>query len=189
MATTSKVTLGDRLRALEAGIKANFTVPELTAKIDSFLAAQTTAVMATNAYHAAIGAEKASNALAVVFRGQVEGFAVARYGKTNPILSQLGLTPAKSKKPSAAVKAVAVLKVKATRKARNTMGKRQKEKVVGAVDPAIAAALAAGTVVGTAAPATQPAAGTPATAAVAPATTGTAMVLGTPPAPTTGHTG
>jgi hypothetical protein len=139
MATGSKTTLGDRLRALEAGIKANFTdvqnmiiglstftVPQLEAQIETFLAAQTLTVTTKNAFHAAVAAEKASNLAATAFRSQVQAYAISRYGKTNPILSQLGFTPAKSEKTTAAVKAVAVLKVKATRKARNTMGKKQK---------------------------------------------------------------
>ena len=157
MATTSKVTLGDRLRALEAGIKANFTdvqnvivggttytVPQLEAQIEAYLAAQTLTVTTGNAYHAAVAAEKTSNAAATVFRSGVEAYAVSRYGKTSPILSQLGFTPAKAKKTTAAVKAVAVLKVKATRKARNTMGKKEKLKIKGTIDPAIAATLATG---------------------------------------------
>jgi len=201
MTTASKVTLGDRLRALEAGIKANFTdvqnvivggttytVPQLEAQIETFLAAQTLTVTTSNAFHAAVAAEKASNVAATAFRSQVEAYAISRYGKTSALLSQLGFTPAKAKKTTAAIKAVAVLKVKATRKARNTMGKKQKLVIKGTVDPSIAASLA-----GTAAPVAEPAGG-PSTAmvvapAIAPAHTAPEMAGGGSPAPGAGHSG
>jgi hypothetical protein len=153
--TQSKLTLGDQLRTLEAGIKANLTdvqsivvvgapmtIPDITAKIDSFLAAQTNTLNLKNSYHAAVVAEQTTNVAARAFRTQMEGYCITRYGKTNPILSQFGFTPTKSKKSTTAVKAVAVLKVKATRAARHTMGKVQKKAVKGTVDPSIAEALA-----------------------------------------------
>jgi hypothetical protein len=156
MATQSKVTLADQLRTLEAGIKANLTdvqnmivggttmtIADVTAKIDSFLAAQTNTVNTKNGYHAAVVAEQASNVAARTFRTQLEGYVVLRYGKANPILSQFGFTPLKAKKTTTAVKAVAVLKVKATRAARHTMGKVQKKQIKGVIDPSVAEALAA----------------------------------------------
>jgi hypothetical protein len=147
MATTNKVTFGEQLRTLENGIKANFTavtsviiggvtyaIADLTTKIESFLTAQADTAAAQSAYHQAVTAEKASDAAARVFRSQVQAYAVSRYGKTNPILTQLSFTPAKAKKTTAAIKAVAVLKVKATRAARHTMGKKQKKVIKGSVD-------------------------------------------------------
>ncbi len=155
MVTQSKITLGDQLRTLEAGIKANmsnvltlvvgevtYTVTELIAKIEALIQAQTDALNAKNDFHAAVAAEKTSNTAARVLRAQMHGYAVSRYGSTNPILSQFSFTPRKPKKTTAATKAVAALKVKATREARNTLGPVQKAKIKGSVDPAIAAALA-----------------------------------------------
>lgn len=155
MTSSSKLTLGDSLRTLQAGIKSNlkvdeslivgettYTVPALLGKIDGHLAAQIKTINAKNAFHAAVAEEKASNLDARVLRGQMKGYAVGRYGVANPILAQYGYTPAGPRRMTAATKAVAALKVKATRKARNTLGKKQKAKIKGSVDPAIAAALA-----------------------------------------------
>ena len=163
MATTSKTTLGDELRNLQNGINANlhdatvivggvtFTGAQLSAQIDTFIAAQTSTVTAKNTYHTAVTNEKTSNANARIFRSQMQAYVVGRYGKTNPILTTFGFAGAKTKKTTAAVKAVAVLKLKATRKARGTMSKKEKAKIKGTVDPSIAATLA-GDVTATAAP-------------------------------------
>ena len=153
MATTSKSSLGDDLRSLQAGINANLhaeslivggatlTGPQAAAQIDTFIAAQTATVNAKAAYHTAVTQEKTSDTAARLFRSQFQAYLVSRYGKTNPILQQFGFTPTKAKKTTAAVKAVAVLKLKATRKARGTMSKKQKAKIKGTVDPSIAASL------------------------------------------------
>jgi hypothetical protein len=163
MSTTNKLTLGDDLRTLQAGIKANltdvqtlivggvsYTPVALEAKIDTYLAAQTAALNATNAFHSAVAAQKVSDADARVFRSQMQGYVISRYGKTNPIVSQFSFKPTAAKKTTTAVKAVAVLKLKATRAARNTMGKKQKLKITGTVDPSIAEMLAGGTSSGSA---------------------------------------
>jgi len=147
MVNQNKLTIGDGRRTLEAGNRANlnvvqtlvvggvtYTIPELLAKIDSFIGAQTDAINAKNAFHAAVTAEKTSNVSARILRGQMHGFAVSRYGKDNPILTQFSFIPTKPKKATAATKAVAALKVKATRQARNTLGSKQKAKITGTPD-------------------------------------------------------
>ncbi len=128
-----------------------FTGAQLSAQIDTFIAAQTGTVAAKNTFPTTVTNEATSNANARIFRSQMQGYVVGRYGKTNPILITFGFATTKSKKTTAAVKAVAVLKLKATRKARGTMRKKEKAKIKGTVDPSIAATLA-GDVSATAAP-------------------------------------
>jgi hypothetical protein len=154
MKSTSKQTLATDLVTLKTGLTANltagetiilggatYTVPQLTAAIDGFLAEQAKTVTAKNAYTVAVANEKASNASARALRSLLQGYASTRYGKDNPILSQFGFPPANPKKPSTAVKAVAVLKNKATRADRGTTGKAAKAKIKGSVDPSILATL------------------------------------------------
>jgi hypothetical protein len=202
MATASKSSLGDQLRTLEAGIKANFTdvqtvivggatytPPQLEAQIETFLAAQTLTLTTGNAYHAAVAAEKTSDASAKTFRSQIEAYAISRYGKTSPILSQLGFTPAKPKKVTTAVKAVAVLKVKATRMARNTMGRKQKLKIVGTVNPSIVAAISGAAEAVSEEPAGDAPAPMPVAATAAPALPAVVPAGGSSPVPGAGHSG
>ncbi len=68
-------------------------------------------------------------------------FLAARNGEDSPELARYGFAPAKPAVVPAATKAVAVLKQKATRAARHTMGKNQRKKIKGVVDPSIAAKL------------------------------------------------
>jgi hypothetical protein len=154
VATQSKLTLGDELRMLETGMKANltdvqtlivggvtYTLAEAIAKIDGFLQTINDTTTAKNSYHTAVTTEKTYNVAARAFRTQMQGYVVARYGKDSPKLAEFSFTPSKPKKTTTAIKAIAVAKVKATRAARHTMGKKQKLKVTGVVDPALVAAL------------------------------------------------
>jgi mono/diheme cytochrome c family protein len=156
MTTKSRLMIGDELRTMGVAIQANHTdedrillggvqysVADINAKIQTFLAAQARTVSALNAFHEAVAAERASNAEAKAFRSQVQGYAIACHGKDSPVVAQYGFPAAGPRKTTAATKAVAALKVKATRAARGTLGKKQRAKIKGVVDPAIAAALAA----------------------------------------------
>src|SRR5215472_16649023 len=139
---------------LESGIKTNlsdtpslvvggvtYTPSEAIAKVDSFLAVQTNAANAKNAYHTAITNEKTSNLAARTFRAQMHGYCIARYGADSPKLAEFSFTPAKPKKSLVTTKAIAAAKTKAARVARNTMGKKQKLKIKGSVDPKLVEAL------------------------------------------------
>jgi hypothetical protein len=156
MPLSSKQTFGAQLRALQAAVLANhgaddrivvgktsYTPEELSAKIDAYLAVQAQTVVAKNGYHLAVSNETASNADARAFRDQVQGYVIAQHGKSDTILLQYGFGPARPKRTTAAVQAVAVVKRRATRKARGTMGKKAKAKIKGVVDPAIEQALTA----------------------------------------------
>jgi hypothetical protein len=105
---------------------------------------QTKAIDAKNTFHTLLGHEKVSNATARTFRNQVHGCLIARYGKDNAILTQFGFQPAKPRKTTVASKAVAALKVKATRAARGTKGKKQKAEIKGIVDPQVVATIVSG---------------------------------------------
>ncbi len=59
----------------------------------------------------------------------------ALYGDNTEALADFGLAPAKAGKPKVETKAKALVQSKATRKARNTMGKKQRKSVKGTVVP------------------------------------------------------
>ena len=63
---------------------------------------------------------------------------VTTYGAKSEIVTDFGFTP-KAKKVTAETAATAVVKRAATRLARGTMGKKQKEKIKGVVTPATSA--------------------------------------------------
>jgi hypothetical protein len=64
----------------------------------------------------------------VGFRTQVRNI----YGATSELLADFGLSPVKTTKPKPATQVAAAVKRVATRKARSTMGKKQKKAVKGA---------------------------------------------------------
>jgi hypothetical protein len=66
--------------------------------------------------------------IVVGFRAQVRNI----FGATNEVLADFGLTPVKTTKPKPAMQVAAATKRAATRKARNTMGKKQRKSVKGA---------------------------------------------------------
>jgi len=155
MNPATKIGLSAYLRTLQAGINENikptdvvvlagttYTGPtQLSAKIDGYLAAQANTVSAKAAFHEAVTEEEESNADARIFRGQMEGYAIGRYGKDSPVIAKLGFATTARKEPSAAVKAVAVLKNKKTRVLRGTDTKAERAKLKGQVDPSILATL------------------------------------------------
>jgi hypothetical protein len=65
------------------------------------------------------------------FRTIVQGM----FGELPDTLAVFGLKPRKSPKKTVKVKSEAILKTEATRKARGTMGKRQKESIKGTITP------------------------------------------------------
>jgi hypothetical protein len=102
-------------------------------------------------------------ALAVAFAGEIDG------------LADFGLTPRKVRVMSPEQMSVATAKAKATRAARHTMGKRQKQLIKGTV-PATATATATAIATATATPTATP------TATATPTTTPTATPTTTPTA-------
>jgi len=90
-----------------------------------------------------------------ILRG-LRAYVINTYGPTSTVLADFGFSPTKTVVKTPEVKAIAAKKSVATRKARNTLGKKQKKSITGAT-------------VSPTAPATPPTASAPA-APTAPAT-------------------
>jgi hypothetical protein len=133
-----------RLNGLAAGLRKHLmgqalsinntsvTVTDLLAELDTYPVQITATAAARSAWLQQVAAERA-----VVLRLKpelvsLEHYLRGRYGQSNPILGDFGLTPRKPPKVAVPVKAAAIEKSAATRVARRTMGKRQKAAVHGA---------------------------------------------------------
>ncbi len=93
------------------------------------------ATIANNAatWHASLASEQALNAkLTPILRG-LRQYLFNNFGATSPVIADFGLTAPRSATKTPEQKAAAAAKAKATRVARNTMGKKQKKDVKGAV--------------------------------------------------------
>ncbi len=155
MSYPSQKEFAQQLRSLQAGIGADLTdvdsvilgeveysIPELRAKVDEFLAAQERLRIAENQYQAALAAHRASRAAAETFRGQLQAYVSGRHGKSHAMLSKYGFSPETPRKVSAATKALSALRGKATRKERGTVSKKQRARMPkGKVDEIAAAKL------------------------------------------------
>jgi hypothetical protein len=144
MSKTNKVARSDRNRKAIAGVKKHYAnapsivvdgvsyKPSDVEKVlqDSIDAADATSSAAT-AFHKAVEAEKAANAKGdVLYRG-LRAFLITQF-RTNPeTLDDFGITLTQKQVPDANTVATAVKKREATRKARSTMGKRQKAAIKG----------------------------------------------------------
>jgi hypothetical protein len=107
------------------------TRDELTARLNGVIVAAEATKTARQQYHSAVNDEQAIQAQMSSVRSGVRGIIQARIGADNPAVAQFGFLPTKPGKKSAASKATAVVKAKATRSARHTMGKNQKEEIRG----------------------------------------------------------
>jgi hypothetical protein len=148
----TKTALVTSLAAMQQGIDTMFTptqkltiagqtltAAQASAQIDAFLQAIDDTTHAKLAYQTQLAAQQTSNAAARVFLVQMDAVLTSFYGKTGAPRASFGALPQPRAKPTVEVVAAAVEKRIATRKARHTMGKRQKAKVVAPV-PVVAAA-------------------------------------------------
>ena len=88
---------------------------------------------------AVTAAIKADQAERTTTGALVRGFrtiVIGMFSELPDTLAVFGLKPRKSTKKTVQVKATAVAKTQATRKARGTMGKKQKARIIGKVPPA-----------------------------------------------------
>jgi hypothetical protein len=113
------------------------------------------AVAAEGAFHDAVAAQGAAVAKAKALGSGLTRTVKTQLGSAQGILNDFGIQVSSRQVPSAATVALAVDKRTATRKARNTLGKRQKASIKGTVQTASPAPV----------PATVPATATPAPAA------------------------
>jgi len=144
MKPLNKSTRSDRNRQTIAGIRKHYvTVQSLVIEgvsyapadiekvlQDSIDAADATAAAAA-VFHKAVAAERAANAEGdALYRG-LKAVLVNQYKTSPDTLADFGVTLSPRQVPDAATVATAVDKREATRKARHTMGKRQKAGVKG----------------------------------------------------------
>jgi hypothetical protein len=108
-----------------------FTKAELLARFQSRLDAAEKTKADRTILHASVAAEQQLNTDVAPLRKGFKQYLQSRYGQGSPELQKFGFTPAKTPQRSVAAKAAGIAKNQATRKARNTMGKKAKLKVKG----------------------------------------------------------
>lgn len=150
--STQKATVEAEYKALITGINSelagethfmlNGTLmakPELVAHFQSRLDAAEKTKTQRTALHATVGAEHALNLEIAPLRMGFKTYLQSRYGKNSPELQKFGFTPAKKPQRPVAAKATGIAKNQATRKARNTIGKKAKLQIKGTVPSSSAA--------------------------------------------------
>lgn len=178
----SKMSRQDQLRKVIAGATKNlqanatftlagasYTVATLSQLCQKDIAAADAATQAKAAWIASVQTERNENAAIAPVLRAFKAYIMSLYGDTQTAaetLADFGYTPRKPRSKDVTTKAAAASKAKATRKARGTLGSKQKQAITGATAPAETPPPAT---TAPAAPAT-PAQATPAPAAGAPAT-------------------
>jgi hypothetical protein len=136
--------------ALIAGIKKNYTpAAKATVAGVQYTSAQLTTALqvlvtlyagvdaAEAAYKAKLAAETAQAPPILALVQATEAYVRATVGNQPDVLVDYGMVPRKPRTPlTLAEKAAALVKRAATRKARNTMGSKQKKAITGATTPA-----------------------------------------------------
>jgi hypothetical protein len=95
-----------------------YTLAELIAPVQKAIGSMEATKAAQTQYHDAVAVEKPAVAAAVALHKEVKALAIGRFGAESSKLLQLGCTPAKPRKVSAATKAGSAAKAKATRAAK-----------------------------------------------------------------------
>jgi hypothetical protein len=85
------------------------------------------------AYEQALQARERANTARLAIDEGLKAWVANQFGPVTQTVSEFGFSPRKARAKSAQTKADAVVKLRATRKARNTMGKRQKAGIKGTV--------------------------------------------------------
>jgi hypothetical protein len=171
MPSTSRNTQIQRAQAISNGLQKyctgmtfmlggkQYTVAELVALANAIVAAGTAVTQAKEAYHDAIVAEaQAMKSDGAVLEQLRESLAVS-FSNSSPTLAALEITPRKANKPlTVAQLAAREAKAKATRAARGTTGKKEKQAIKGSVTGVDIVPITTGTAASasTATPATSP---------------------------------
>jgi hypothetical protein len=101
----------------------------LVGQLSAYVAAHQAATAARQQWLKAIVDQKAAIAATRPMRALLKTFFQAKLGKTNPEIASYGFDPAKTPKTTVKAKAKALVKNKATRAVRHTMGKKQKAEI------------------------------------------------------------
>ena len=144
----SKASLAAKERKLIAALAKHFTgaailtlngVSYKAKDVQSVLQAHLDATSAADALRAewqtAVSTAVAKAAAVAGMLPALRAHLISAYGGSSATVADFGFTP-KKKATTVAAPATGVAKRQATRKARGTMGKKQKEKIVGVVQPA-----------------------------------------------------
>jgi hypothetical protein len=137
--THTKVNTEAQLQTLVSGILANFdsgsplsigggsyTIADLVARLQERIGAAEKTKASKNQWHTDVQSERQVDAALRPLLRKVQKFVEGRYGEDSAKLAEFGFTPRKPRKVSAKTKANAAVKAGATRKARNTVGKKQR---------------------------------------------------------------
>jgi hypothetical protein len=108
----------------------------LIAQFQGFINVAETTKSSQQSWHEAVQAERAAELVVRPVRQAVRSVVTGRFGANAKQLAQFGFVPLKPAVRKVAVKAQAVVKMKATRLARSTKGKVQKKTVKG-TEPAV----------------------------------------------------
>jgi hypothetical protein len=159
-------TCGQRLAALKKYVKAKTAVTvdgesmkpaDLVAAYQAAVDTRAALIPQRASYKKALAARDSAEVTRQVIDKKLKVWVMNQFGATSQVAEEFGFLPTKVAEKSAETKANAVLKMRATRAARGTKGKRQKEKIKGTTtapaEPADPAATA---------PAASPAASAPA---------------------------
>jgi len=114
-------------------VGSTYTMAALKQLIQSRIDAVNKVVNAKAQWHDATATYKALNThVTEVVRG-LRQYVISAFGASNPVLADFGFTPPKKQALTPEQKVARALKAAATRKARGTMGKKQKAGIKGAV--------------------------------------------------------
>jgi hypothetical protein len=113
---------------------ATYSPAEVNQRLQTLVSLRTSVTNARSALQAQLAAEKAQAPALQGFEALLVSYVRAVYSQSPDVLADFGLQPKKAAKPSTVeTKAAAVVKRASTRKARQTMGKVQKQAIKGDV--------------------------------------------------------
>jgi len=121
------------------------TPTEAIATLEGAIHAIDAAVAAKQAFHGAVAEQHAAIAKGNVLLKDLKTLVKSQLGSSESVLGDFGFSSPSRQTPTEATKAAAVVKREATRKARQTMGKRQKANIKGTVPLADAKAAGSAT--------------------------------------------
>ena len=109
-----------------------YTRDEAVAELNRFITAAEETKTNNQAWLASVQNERQVLSEVAPFKTGLCAIIIARYGKTSPQLRQYGLPPQKPRKVKVETKSAALLKGEATRKARGTMSKKERQSIKAA---------------------------------------------------------
>jgi hypothetical protein len=143
--STTKLSQQAAYSAVVAGLLANYqptdtflveselyTRDEAVAELNRFITAAEETKTNNQAWLASVQNERQVLSEVAPFKTGMCAIIIARYGKTSPQLRQYGLPPQKPRKVKVDTKSAALAKGKATRTARGTMSKKERQSIKAA---------------------------------------------------------